>query len=146
MPSNYDLDRQNESDILKIAPKLKGDSNFAQWQHRLYMALKENNKICIEIIHGIVQQPPPPDLYKSIEVIREFAMHQVVSTASASGLKDPTSTVTDNVVRELVKERKRENAEISVKHQIVHHKWDLVNTRCCNLIISTLDIVPTSYR
>ncbi|KAJ5462305.1 hypothetical protein N7530_010510 [Penicillium desertorum] len=72
-------------------------------------------------------------------------MDQVVSTGSASGSEDPTSTVTDNVVRELVKERKRENAEILEKHQIVLDKWDLVNTRCCNHIFGTLDVVPTSH-
>jgi hypothetical protein len=72
-------------------------------------------------------------------------MDQVVSTGSASGSEDPTSTVTDNVVREFVKERKRENAEILEKHQIVLDKWDLVNTRCCNLIFGTLDVVPTSH-
>ena len=29
-----------ESDISKIDPKLKGDSNYAQWQHHLCMALR----------------------------------------------------------------------------------------------------------
>jgi hypothetical protein len=36
------VDSQKEY-ISRIVPKLKGESNFAQWQHRLYMALKVNN-------------------------------------------------------------------------------------------------------
>jgi hypothetical protein len=34
--SIYDFDSQKEY-ISRIVPKLKGESNFAQWQHRLYM-------------------------------------------------------------------------------------------------------------
>jgi hypothetical protein len=105
------------------------------------MALKENNKIYIEIIQGIVQKPSPPDLYdESPEVIRELLIHQ----ASSSSSGDPT-TITDNVVRERIKEQKHKNAEILERHQALLDKWDLVNTRCCNLIYSTLDIIPSSH-
>jgi hypothetical protein len=30
MSTPYDFDRQKESDITKVVPKLKGESNFAQ--------------------------------------------------------------------------------------------------------------------
>ncbi|KAJ5478256.1 hypothetical protein N7530_003765 [Penicillium desertorum] len=116
MPSIYDFDRQNESNISKIVPKLKGESNFAQWQHRLYIALKENNKIYIEIIQGIVQKPSPPDLYdKSPEVIRELAQHRATSSSNKA-------TVSDTVIRELVKEQKHKNAKILERHQVLLDK------------------------
>ncbi|KAJ5472443.1 hypothetical protein N7530_006444, partial [Penicillium desertorum] len=65
--------------------------------------------------------PSPPDLYdKSPEVIRELLIHQAVSLVSSSSPRqDPASTIIDNV--------------------------DLINTRYCNLIYSTLDIIPSSY-
>lgn len=120
---------------------MKGQSNFAQWQHRLYMALKENNKIYIEIIQGIAQQPIFPDLYdESIEVVRELAQHR----AASSSYSDPNAPVSDAVVRELVKEQKHKKMEILERHQVLLDKWDLVNTRCCNLIFSTLDTIPAS--
>lgn len=47
----FNYDRQNETDIKKTVPKLKGEANWATWNHRLYMALNENNKAYIRIIH-----------------------------------------------------------------------------------------------
>jgi len=84
------------------------------------MALKENNKIYIEIIQGIVQKPSPPDLYdESPEVIRELLIYQAVSSSLS---KDPTSTVIDNVVRERIKEQKHKNAEILERYQALLNK------------------------
>ena len=121
MSSIYDFDRQKESDISKIVPKLKGEPNFAQWQHRLYMALKENNKN-IEIIQGIAQKPVSPELYdESVETIRELAQHR----AFASGSDTPVS---DTLVRELVKEQKQKNKELLKGYQVLVGKWDLINT------------------
>ncbi|KAF3016330.1 hypothetical protein E8E15_004635 [Penicillium rubens] len=138
MSSIYDFDRQKESDISKIVPKLKGEPNFAQWQHRLYMALKENNKN-IEIIQGIAQKPVSPELYdESVETIRELAQHR----AFASGSDTPVS---DTLVRELVKEQKQKNKELLKGYQVLVGKWDLINTRCYNLIFSTLDTIPASH-
>ncbi|KAJ5033958.1 hypothetical protein NUH16_005376 [Penicillium rubens] len=140
MSSIYDFDSQKEY-ISRIVPKLKGESNFAQWQHRLYMALKVNNKIYIEIIEGIAQKPPSPELFdKSVEVVRELALHRAASSSS-----DPNVTISDALVRELVKEQKLKNKEILEKHRVLLYEWDLANTRCCNLIFSTLDTIPASH-
>lgn len=57
----YNFERRNESDIDRTVPKLKGESNFAIWQYRLYMALKENNKVYIKIISEDNIKPSRPD-------------------------------------------------------------------------------------
>ena len=98
MSTPYDFDRQKESDISKIVPKLKGESNFAQWQHRLYMALRGNNKTYVDLIQGTVNKPTPPDLYdESVETVRELAQHRATSAVFASGSSDPIAPVSDVV-------------------------------------------------
>ncbi|CAP85381.1 Pc20g00520, partial [Penicillium rubens Wisconsin 54-1255] len=146
MSTPYDFDRQKESDISKIVPKLKGESNFAQWQHRLYMALRGNNKTYVHLIQGTVNKPTPPDLYdESVETVRELAQHRATSAVFASGSSDPIAPVSDVVVRELVKEQKQKNKELLREYQVLVDKWDLFNIHCCNQIFSTLDTIPASY-
>jgi hypothetical protein len=72
--------------------------------------------------------------------VHELSLHRAASSSS-----DPNVTISDAVVRELVKEQKLKNKEILEKRQVILDKWDYVNTLCCNLIFSTLDTIPASY-
>ncbi|KAG0155969.1 hypothetical protein PDIDSM_3142 [Penicillium digitatum] len=113
----FNFDSRNESDIDKIVPKLKGEVNRANWEHRFYMALKENNKAYIQ------------------EAIRQLAIIKVGGNADL---------VTDLVIRELAKERQYENTRLRADWQKEMDKWDTCNTRACNLMFSTLDPIPAS--
>jgi hypothetical protein len=133
----FNYDRRNESDIDKTVPKLKGEINWATWEHRLYMALKENNKAYIRIIQEENTRPTRPDyLDVSEEAIRQLAI------VKAGGNED---LVTDLVVKEMKKERQHENTRLRAEWQKELDKWDLCNTRACNLIFSTLDTIPASH-
>ncbi|KAJ5124616.1 Reverse transcriptase RNA-dependent DNA polymerase [Penicillium bovifimosum] len=89
MSTVYDFDRQEESDISKVVPKLKGESNFSQWRLRLYMALRENNKIYVDLLNGDLTEPTPSVLADvSPDVVREVLIHRASNAAF----------ITDNVV------------------------------------------------
>ncbi|KZN90658.1 hypothetical protein EN45_007800 [Penicillium chrysogenum] len=86
-------------------------------------------------------KPVSPDLFdKSVEVVHELSLHRAASSSS-----DPNVTISDVVVRELVKEQKLKNKKILEKRQVLLDKWDHVSTLSCNLIFSTLDTIPASY-
>ncbi|KAJ5519686.1 hypothetical protein N7463_000139 [Penicillium fimorum] len=133
----FNYDRRNESDIDKTVPKLKCESNWAIWEHRLYMALKENNKAYIRVIQEENTRPVRPDyLDVSEDVIRELA---VIKAGGNEGL------VSETVIKEMKKERQYANTRLRAEWQKELDKWDLCNTRVCNLIVSTLDPIPASH-
>ncbi|KAJ9481030.1 hypothetical protein VN97_g12481 [Penicillium thymicola] len=133
----FNFDRHNESDIDKTVPKLKGESNWAIWEHRLYMALKENNKAYIKIIQEEDTRPTRPDyLDISEDAVRQIALVK---------LKGNAELVTDLVVRELIKERQHENTRLRSEWQKEIDKWEQCNARACNMIFSTLDPIPASH-
>ena len=72
-------------------------------------------------------------------------MHELSLHRAASSSSDPNVTISDVVVRELVKEQKLKNKKILEKRQVLLDKWDHVSTLSCNLIFSTLDTIPASY-
>ncbi|KAG0156252.1 hypothetical protein PDIDSM_3429 [Penicillium digitatum] len=133
---DFNFDRRNESDIDKIVPKLKGEVNRANWEHRFYMALKENNKAYIRVIQEEHTRPSRPDFLDiTEEAIRQLAIIKVGGNADL---------VTDLVIRELAKERQHENTRLRADWQKEMDKWDTCNTRACNLLFSTLDPIPAS--
>ena len=97
------------SDIDKIVPKLKGEVNWANWEHRFYMALKENNKAYIRVIQEEHTRPSRPDFLDiTEEAIRQLAIIKVGGNADL---------VTDLVIRELAKERQHENTRLRADWQ-----------------------------
>ncbi|QQK42944.1 hypothetical protein Pdw03_6845 [Penicillium digitatum] len=133
---DFNFDRRNESDIDKIVPKLKGEVNWANWEHRFYMALKENNKAHIRVIQEEHTRPSRPDFLDiTEEAIRQLAIIKVGGNADL---------VTDLVIRELAKERQHENTRLRADWQKEMDKWDTCNTRAFNLLFSTLDPIPAS--
>lgn len=98
---DYVFDRRNETDIKDTVPKLKGESNWSLWEHHLYMALKENNTTYIKIIQEENTRPAPP-VYLGIteSTVRQVALLK---------MNGYPALVTDVIVRELTKERQKEN-------------------------------------
>ncbi|KAJ5970568.1 uncharacterized protein N7479_000486 [Penicillium vulpinum] len=132
----FEFDQRNESDIEKIVPKLKGESNWVNWEDHFYMALKENNKAYIRVIREDNTRPVRPDYLDTSEsTVRRLL------AVNAGGNEE---LVTDVVVRETAKERQNQNYRLRSNWQKEVDKWDQCNTRVCNLMFSTVEPVPAS--
>ncbi|OQD62135.1 hypothetical protein PENPOL_c013G02718 [Penicillium polonicum] len=134
---DYEFDHHREKDIHHIVPKLKGESNWSMWEHRLYMALSENNKAYVKILQTDDTRPSCPN-YESVsdELVREVALMKMGGNAQY---------VTDIIIQEVANERRTKNSWLRAAWQKEMEKWDQCNVHVCNLIYSTLDPIPASH-
>ncbi|CAP97524.1 hypothetical protein PCH_Pc22g02360 [Penicillium rubens Wisconsin 54-1255] len=54
--------RKDEIDLAKSVPKLKGASNWRMWETQMFMMLRFNNPVYVQLIRDEIKMPPPPRL------------------------------------------------------------------------------------
>ncbi|OQD94306.1 hypothetical protein PENVUL_c145G04217, partial [Penicillium vulpinum] len=133
----------NKIDISAAVPKLKGQSNFRDWETALYLALTANNRYYTHIISRGIPVPEAP-VYQdnSSEVVREILIEEAKELA---GDKTTTVTISAADVRARVKEIVESNIALRKEYNSKCTNWELYNSRASIILRSTLSPEPFTH-
>ncbi|KAG0154949.1 hypothetical protein PDIDSM_522 [Penicillium digitatum] len=132
MQASYNIEdftiNSHEIDISSAVPKLKGQSNFRDWETALYIALAANN-------HPEYQDSSP-------EAVRNLLIEEAQDLAG-----DHTTTVVISVaeIRDRVKQVIESNIVLRKEYNLKCTNWDLCNSRANLLLRGTLSPEPFSH-
>ncbi|KAG0156280.1 hypothetical protein PDIDSM_3457 [Penicillium digitatum] len=125
MQASYNIEdftiNSHEIDISSAVPKLKGQSNFRDWETALYIALAANNRYYTYMISNGIPIPKIPS--------------------------DHTTTVVISVaeIRDRVKQVIESNIVLRKEYNLKCTNWDLCNSRANLLLRGTLSPEPFSH-
>ncbi|KAG0156254.1 hypothetical protein PDIDSM_3431 [Penicillium digitatum] len=145
MQASYNIEdftiNSHEIDISSAVPKLKGQSNFRDWETALYIALAANNRYYTYMIsNGIPKIPEYQD--SSPEAVRNLLIEEAQDLAG-----DHTTTVVISVaeIRDRVKQVIESNIVLRKEYNLKCTNWDLCNSRANLLLRGTLSPEPFSH-
>ncbi|OQD71651.1 hypothetical protein PENPOL_c001G07566 [Penicillium polonicum] len=115
----------NETDFSDRIPKLKGQSNYRDWETALCLALSANNQYYTHMVTDGIPIPTPPSYADtSPEAVREMLIEEAQTTPK---FESTNITVTPIKVRTRARELAETNEELCKEY---HRKWD--NWQSCN--------------
>ncbi|QQK42053.1 hypothetical protein Pdw03_4907 [Penicillium digitatum] len=147
MQASYNIEdftiNSHEIDISSAVPKLKGQSNFRDWETALYIALAANNRYYTYMISNGIPIPKIPEYQDSSpEAVRNLLIEEAQDLAG-----DHTTTVVISVaeIRDRVKQVIESNIVLRKEYNLKCTNWDLCNSRANLLLRGTLSPEPFSH-
>ncbi|KAJ5943895.1 hypothetical protein N7516_004063 [Penicillium verrucosum] len=140
MEESFDIEyfevNNNEINISKSVPKLKGQSNFRDWEAALYLALTVNNSYYTHMISTGIPMPTPPAYADTTS--KSVRQGLVKEARDAAGDETVDITITSAEVRARVKGLVELNEALRKKHNAKCNKWRSCNNRACIQLRMTL--------
>ncbi|CAI7581589.1 unnamed protein product [Penicillium palitans] len=132
----------NETDFSATVPKLKGQSNYRDWETALCLALGGSNPYYTHMVtNGIPTQTPPSYADTSPEAVRQMLIEEAQTTTEV----DTTNiTITRTQVRARAEELVETNEELCKEYHTKWGKWQACNSRAYIYLRKTLTIEASS--
>lgn len=130
---NFDINRSN-IDFHDSVPKLKGQSNFRDWETALFLALTANNRYYSRMLTHRTPIPSAPVYYNTS-----------VDAVHAELLEDADDIViTSSQVHARIIQLQEINAQLEKKYDSQCNNWESCNTRTLLNLRKTLGVEATS--
>ncbi|KGO50218.1 hypothetical protein PEX2_027830 [Penicillium expansum] len=124
---------ENEIDMAKSVPKLKGPSNWRDWEVMMFMVLGTNNRVYVQLIRDEIKMPPAP--------VYEDPSHDSVKALlfkEAEGDKEKKALITEAAIETRSIQIVTFNSELRKNHADGEEKWERANNRDFLQFVSTL--------
>ncbi|KAJ5231058.1 hypothetical protein N7489_011766 [Penicillium chrysogenum] len=112
--------RKDEIDLAKSVPKLKGASNWRMWETQMFMVLRFNNPVYVQLIRDEINVRAL--LFKEAEGNKEKQTHITAEAIEARSIQIVAS-----------------NLELRKHHADGEEKWERANNRAFLQFVSTLE-------
>ncbi|KAJ5477806.1 hypothetical protein N7530_003315 [Penicillium desertorum] len=126
--------RKDEIDLAKSVPKLKGASNWRMWETQMFMMLRFNNPVYVQLIRDEIKMPPAP-IYEdpSRSSVRALLIKE------AEGDKEEEARITAETIEARSIQIVSSNLELRKHHADGEEKWERANNRAFLQFLSTLE-------
>ncbi|KAF3029840.1 hypothetical protein E8E15_009023 [Penicillium rubens] len=146
--------RKDEIDLAKSVPKLKGASNWRMWETQMFMMLRFNNPVYVQLIRDEIKMPPPPPapiyadpsrssvralLFKEAEGNKEKQTHITAEAIEARSIQIVASNL------ELRKHRAFLQFVSTLEPHISSSLYDIINVRVAYLALRDLHWNPSRH-
>ncbi|KGO75831.1 hypothetical protein PITC_032770 [Penicillium italicum] len=132
-----------EIDTSKSVPKLKGQSNFRDWETALYLALGANNRYYTHMIsNGIIPLPTPPYYADTTpEAVRDMLVKEGLPVSSGN---DCVPTISSTQIRTRIQVNVEANELLRKEYITKCINWQSCNSRACVQLRNTLGVEAKS--
>ncbi|CAG7953749.1 unnamed protein product [Penicillium nalgiovense] len=126
--------REDEIDLAKSVPKLKGASNWRMWETQMFMMLRFNNPVYVQLVRDEIKMPPTP-IYadQSHRSVRNLLFRE------AGGNEEKETRITAEAIKAHSIQIVASNLELRKHHVDGEEKWERANTRAFLQFVSTLE-------
>ncbi|KAJ6189717.1 hypothetical protein N7519_004625 [Penicillium mononematosum] len=126
--------REDEIDLDKSVPKLKGASNWRMWETQMFRMLCFNNPVYVQLIRDEIKMPPAP-IYAdpSRSSVRALLLEEAESN------KENEPRITAEAIEARSIQIVASNLELRKHHADGEEKWEMANNRAFLQFLSTLE-------
>ncbi|KAJ9490407.1 hypothetical protein VN97_g2841 [Penicillium thymicola] len=144
--TQYDIDNfeinRSEIDFHDVVPKLKGQSNFRDWETALLIGLSANNEYYSRMLTIGIPIPSAPFYYNTpVDAVRAELLE---AAKAVSGEDADDIVITPSQVRTRTIELEEINAQREKKYYTQRNNWKSCNSRTLLNLRKTLGIEATS--